>query len=88
MWYNLPVQQVQNQLIIIKGEKNNEDNENDDEILLIDQLSDEVVLQDKIVNELTLKEAIESLSDIHESTKIRKKIIKKRLVFEKNRVET
>ena len=56
-------------------------NENDDEILLIDQLSDEVVLQDKIVNELTLKEAIKSLSDIQ------KKIINDRFYLSKTQFE-
>jgi len=36
----------------------------EDDILLIDQLSDELVMDKKIVNELTLNEALKSLSDI------------------------
>ena len=36
----------------------------EDDILLIDQLSDELVMGEKIVNELTLNEALESLNDI------------------------
>lgn len=56
-------------------------NENDDEILLIDQLSDEIVLQDKIINELTLKEAIKSLNDIQ------KKIINDRFYLSKTQFE-
>ena len=56
-------------------------NENDDEILLIDQLSDDLDLQVQIVNELTLKEAISSLNELQ------KKIINDRYYLSKTQFE-
>jgi RNA polymerase sigma factor (sigma-70 family) len=56
-------------------------NENDDEILLIDQLSDDLDLQVQIVNELTLKEAISSLNELQ------KRIINDRYYLSKTQFE-
>ena len=38
--------------------------DNEEEILLIDQLSDELIINDKIVNTLTLKKALKSLNEM------------------------
>lgn len=55
--------------------------DNDDEILLIDQLSDEVILKDKIINEITLKRALRSLTDIQ------KRVINDRYYLSKTQFE-